>query len=371
MKQFAVKPSILLFDRCADFAREMNLGEKDLILTNDYIYNPYFADLGLKCHVIFQEKYGRGEPTDEMAEAIYADVKDLSYDRVIAIGGGTIIDLCKLFALEKTSPVTDLFDKKFPAVKNRQLFIVPTTCGTGSEVTNISILAFLQRGTKFGLADPALFADTAVLIPELLEGLPLPVFATSSIDALVHAVESYLSPKANPFTEMYSLEAMRMILSGYKIMAAEGAEARKPLLQQFHLASTYAGIAFGNAGCGAVHAMSYPLGATYHVPHGESNYVMFTGILNKYLSLQPVGKIQKLNGYLAELLGCGVEEVYEKLDELLNNLIRKKALHEYGVTPEDLEAFTTNVMEKQGRLMGNNYTPLTREDVMDIYQKLL
>ncbi len=370
MKQFSVKPEILMFDQCKDFAEAMQIGEKDLVITNDYIYNPYFGQLGLKCRVVLQEKYGMGEPTDEMAEALYADIKDFDYNRVIAIGGGTIIDLCKIFSLEKISPVTDLFDKKFPAVKNKKLYIVPTTCGTGSEVTNISILAFLKRGTKFGLADDALYADGAVLIPELLKGLPFKVFATSSIDALVHAVESGLSPKASPFTEMYSYEAIRMILSGYKKIEAEGPDARMALLGDFHTASTFAGIAFGNAGCAAVHAMAYPLGATYHVPHGESNYAIFTGVMKKYMEKAPVGRIQKMNAYIAGLLGCEVDVVYEELEKLLNNVLQKKPLRDYGVTEEDLKDFTENVMERQGRLMANNYTTLTAEDVYEIYKSL-
>ncbi len=370
MKTFAVHPQIMMFDHCKQFAEEMNIGEKDLVITNDYIYTPYFGQLGLKCRVINQENYGMGEPTDEMAEAIYADIKDFDYKRVIAIGGGTIIDLCKIFSLEKISPVTDLFDKKFPAVKNKELYIVPTTCGTGSEVTNISILAFLKRGTKFGLADDALYANGAVLIPELLKGLPFKVFATSSIDALVHAVESGLSPKASSFTEMYSYEAIRMILNGYKKIVAEGQDARQELLGDFHTASTYAGIAFGNAGCAAVHAMSYPLGATYHVPHGESNYAMFTGVMKMYMELAPKGRIEKMNAYIADILGCSTDVVYEELEKLLNNLLQKKALHEYGVTEEDLEKFTDNVMNSQGRLMANNYTELSRERVYEIYKRL-
>ena len=122
--------------------------------------------------------------------------------RIIAIGGGTIIDVSKIFALKDISPIDDLYDGKIKPVKDKELIIVPTTCGTGSEVTNVAVLALISRQTKKGLAVNEMYADKAVLIPELLKTLPFKVFATSSIDALVHAVESALSPKASETTRM-------------------------------------------------------------------------------------------------------------------------------------------------------------------------
>lgn len=370
MKQFLVKPEILMIDSCEEFCREFGIGSGDLILSNEYIYEPYLSRFIKDANVIFVEKYGTGEPSDEMVEAIYRDIAGRSYQRVIAVGGGTIIDISKLFALKDISPVVDLYDHKIPAIRDKELYILPTTCGTGSEVTNISILELKSKHTKMGLAEEALFADKAVLIPELLAGLPFRFFATSSIDALIHAVESYLSPKASDFTRMYSERAMEMILNGYKKIAEEGEEARIPLLADFHLASTYAGIAFGNAGCAAVHALSYPLGAAYHVAHGESNYAIFTEVLKTYMRLRPEGSIQALNEKLAGILKCDKEVLYDELEKLLNTLIPKKALHEYGVKKEELREFTESVMTGQGRLMANNYTELTEETVYAIYERL-
>ena len=369
MKQLMIKPSIYKYRNADEFAREFEVGEGDLVITNQYIYEPYFGPLHLKCDVLFQEKYGAGEPSDDMAEAMYRDMKT-GYKRIIAVGGGTVIDISKLFALKNVSPIDDLYDGKLPVVKDKELVLVPTTCGTGSEVTNIAILALNRRGTKKGLAVDEMYADSAVLIPELLGGLPFAVFATSSIDALIHAVESSLSPKGNETTRMFGYKAIEMILNGYKVIAAEGPEARKPLLEDFLTASNYAGIAFGNAGCGAVHALSYPLGATYHVAHGESNYAMFTGVMNAYMAIRSDGEIEKLNRYIAGILGCEITEVYIKLEELLNHLLQKKPLHEYGVTEKDLEEFTDSVLENQKRLLANNFVPLDRTCILGIYKKL-
>ena len=369
MKQLAIKPVIHAFDTCKEFCEAFEIGEGDLIITNEYIFNPLFTDLGIKADVMYQEKYGTGEPSDEMAEAMYADMK-ADYKRIIAIGGGTIIDISKIFALKNVSPILDLYDGKAEIIKDKELVLVPTTCGTGSEVTNIAILELKSRHTKLGLAVDEMYADSAVLIPELLKGLPFKFFATSSIDALIHALESSLSPKATVYTEMFGYEAIKMILEGYKVIAKDGQDARMPLLKDFLIASNYAGIAFGNAGCAAVHAMSYPLGGTYHVPHGEANYCLLTGVFKKYMSIDPNGKLKKMNRFIADILGCEEAAVYDELEKLLNQIIQCKPLHEYGVKEEELETFTDNVMEKQGRLMGNNYVELSRDDVYDIYKKL-
>lgn len=369
MKELMIKPEIYHFDKVREFAEEFQIGEGDLMVTNQYIYEPFFGALNLKCDVIFQEKYGQGEPSDDMVEAMYKDIKG-PHKRVIAVGGGTVIDISKLFALKDVSPVLDLYDGKIPPVKDKELVLVPTTCGTGSEVTNIAILALNSRGTKKGLAVDEMYGDSAVLVPELLESLPFGVFATSSIDALVHAVESSLSPKGNQTTRMFGYKAIDMILNGYKEIATHGPEARKPLLPQFLMASNYAGIAFGNAGCAAVHAMSYPLGATYHVPHGESNYAMFTGVMKNYMEIRTDGEIATLNRFLADILGCSTENVYEELEKLLNHLIQKKPLHEYGMREEEIEEFTDSVIENQQRLLANNFVPLDRERMIKIYREL-
>lgn len=369
MKELMIKPTIYTFSTAAEFAEEFKIGKGDLIITNQYIYDPIMKPLGLKCDTLFQEKYGTGEPSDEMAEAMYADMKG-DYKRIIAIGGGTVIDISKLFALKEVSPILDLYDGKIPAVKEKELILVPTTCGTGSEVTNIAILALNSRGTKKGLAVDAMYADAAVLVPEFLQSLPFSVFATSSIDALVHAVESSLSPNGNETTKMFGYKAIEMILSGYKMIAKEGPDARIPLLHQFLIASNYAGIAFGNAGCAAVHAMSYPLGATYHVPHGESNYAMFTGVMKNYLEIKSDGEIERLISFIAEILECETKDVFEELESLLNCLILKKPLHEYGMKEEEIIEFTDSVIENQQRLLKNNFVFLDRDRMIKIYKEL-
>lgn len=377
MKELLIAPQIDSFDTFAEFAAEFSLGSEDLILTNEYIYDPIMKKENLACSYIFQEKYGAGEPTDVMVDAILEEMNKLGCKRVVAVGGGTIIDIAKILVLEGAENVDVLYDKE-KLTKAKGLIIIPTTCGTGSEVTNISIINRTRKGTKMGLTSPAMFADNAVLIPEFLKTLPYYVFATSSIDALIHAVESYLSPSCTDYTEMYSVEAMKEILSGYCRIAKAGENVRFADSKMYLKASNYAGIAFGNSGCAAVHAMSYALGAKYHVPHGESNYQFFTNVLRKYQEKKPGGKIKKLSTLIRRIAddngfagAVGKEDGIEILEKLLAEILTRKEMKEYGAVQEDIPVFAASTIENQQRLLKNNYVPLTQEEIQEIYQARL
>ena len=370
MKTFQIVPEICMLSNVDDFLKEFAPTDKDLVFASKGTQKRHLDGKLGAATVIDYREYGQGEPTDLMVEGIVAALGGKTYDRVFAIGGGTILDVAKLFALEQLSPVTDLYQKKFPAKKAHPLILVPTTCGTGSEVTNISILELTKLGTKMGLADAALFADQAVLVPELLKGLPDRVFGASAIDALIHSVESYTSPKSTPFSRTFSLQAMDAIIEGFLAIRDGGLAAREARLDTFLLASTYAGIAFGNAGCAAVHALSYPLGAAQHVPHGESNAVMFAAVYEAYKNKRYDGRLKELAKHIAALLGTTEEQAFPKRMTLLDTILPKKPLKGYGVKESNLKDYTDIVMTKQGRLMANNYVELTEDDVLGIYQKL-
>ena len=370
MKQFKIIPTITLIEHFSEFCDIYKINSRDLLIISEHTYNKYLSGVNPEAHTIFLRNYGKGEPTDLMVEAICNDIKDIEYDRVIAIGGGTILDVAKLFVLDTIQPVCDLFQHKLPFNKSRELILVPTTCGTGSEVTNISILELTSLSTKKGLAIDELYADYAVLITDFLHDLPYKYFSTSAIDAFIHGIESYMSPKATPMSEMYSLKAMSLLLAGFKIIAEKGKDARFDHLANFLQASTYAGIAFGNAGCAAVHALSYPLGAAYHVPHGESNYLMLNAVFLEYKRIDPHGKLKELSLYLSEILECRSDDALKELDLLLGKILPKKPLKHYGMTREDISLFSASVMKNQGRLMANNYAKLEHEDVYRIYKSL-
>ena len=373
MQALRVVPKIFYFDTFKEFNEEFKLGKGDILVTNAWMYDPYVAPLGIDVPVIYQEKYGMGEPTDEMMDAMKVDMDKYEYDRIIAFGGGTIVDICKVLACEIPDKAADLYTGKVEAKRIKELVLVPTTCGTGSEVTNVAVASIPSMNLKKGIATEETYADAAVLIPESLAGLPDKVFATSSVDALIHAVESFLSPKASDFTDLFGAKAIEMIMKGYAKIIERGGnskENRADLLKDFAIASNYAGIAFGNAGCGAVHALSYAHGGAFHIPHGEANFICFTEVFKMYMRKQPTGKIEVLNKMLADVMGCDTANVYEELDAFLGKILDKKPLKEYGMTEDQVAPFAKSTVDNQQRLLGNNYVPLTEEEIAEIFQNL-
>lgn len=373
MQALRVVPKIFYFDTFKEFNEEFKLGKGDILVTNAWMYEPYVAPLGIDIPVIYQEKYGAGEPTDEMMDAMKVEMDKYEYDRIIAFGGGTIVDICKVLACEIPDKAADLYTGKVEAKRIKELILVPTTCGTGSEVTNVAVASIPSMNLKKGIATEETYADAAVLIPESLAGLPDKVFATSSVDALIHAVESFLSPKASPFTDLFGAKAIEMIMNGYAKIIERGGnskENRADLLKDFAIASNYAGIAFGNAGCGAVHALSYAHGGAFHIPHGEANFICFTEVFKMYMRKQPTGKIEVLNKMLADVMGCDTANVYEELDAFLGKILDKKPLKEYGMTEDQVAPFAKSTVDNQQRLLGNNYVPLTEEEIAEIFQNL-
>ena len=366
MLQYTLPTQITLFASLDAFVTKSGFTQKDLIVTNKPIYTPRLQAYKLPCRVVFQEEYGLGEPNDAMMNAILASLEGCDYKRVFAIGGGTVLDVAKVLALEGVRDVRDALYGAIQLRKGRELLAVPTTCGTGSEVTGIAIFEDTKAKVKKGIVGPALYPDQALLVPELLYGLPYRFFALSSVDAFIHAVESYLAPASSPVTELFSVRAMENIISAYRRIAEHGKALQQAETEGVLIASTFAGIAFGNTGVGAVHAMSYPLGGTYHVPHGEANYALLGVVLHNYARRKPDGKIQDVQTLIGKVLGTDKEQAFSALENLLEAIIPLKKLRDYGVRAGELGEFTDSAM-RQERLMKNNYVPLSHQDVLDMY----
>lgn len=370
MKSFKLSPQIVLADTCEEYFSSVDVMSSDLLITSKHIYDDYLSPFFKNAHVIFIRNYGSGEPTDKMADAISEDLAGIAYTRVFAVGGGTVLDIAKLYAQKCCYPVAGLFTGEIPFEKNKELILIPTTCGTGSEITNISIMELTQLTTKKGLANDNLFGDCAVLIPELLETLPYDAFIASVADALIHAMESYMSPKATVFSQMFSVRAIGDIVAGFKYISANGRGSQAKIIDKFLIAAATAGIAFSNAGCAAVHALSYPLGAVCHVPHGKSNYTMLNAVMKKYEEKQVKGAFTQLKAILAESLDCSSENAFDELDKLMGELIGQKPLSLYGLTKDDLVDFAKSVVENQQRLLVNSPIEITLDDITDIYFNL-
>lgn len=370
MKQLSLSSEIHKFDTCKEFVKAFHINESDLIITCKYIFEPYFNGMDIRAQVIFQEEFGQGEPNDDMVNSMIKAI-DSDYNRIIGIGGGTVLDISKLFALKKITPLLDLFQGKMNPEKKRGLILVPTTCGTGSEVTNVSILGFHALDTKLRLAADELYADDAVLIPELINHLPRRFFAASSIDALIHAIESGMSPLATPYSKLFGYKAVELIIRAYRKLEKEGFDVLENLSEDFLIAANYAGIAFGKAGCGAVHATSYPLSGKYHVAHGEANYTLLTSVLKKYAEKDCNDNYADTMNILKDALGCKTVQVPEELDRLLGVILKKQPMSHYGASPEDIPAFADSVLKYQQVIMSHNPVLLSRNDIIGIYEDCL
>jgi 4-hydroxybutyrate dehydrogenase len=370
MIAFDLKTKIHQFESYKNFSRTFAVGARDLIITSGHLLEKFIMpdcdkqDMPL---IIDIRKYGHGEPSDTMVDALIKDINDFSFERVIGIGGGSVLDITKLICLARPFDLTDLFDKKTSPVREKQLILIPTTCGTGSEMTAISILSFKSRETKLGISDPALQPDFAILIPELVYSLPYVPFAASSIDALIHAIESYLSPRANVFTEPYAIRAINMICEGYINIIDRGCKSLNNKTEIFLQAAALAGISFGQAGVGAVHALSYPIAAKSKLSHGEANYVLLSSVLQKYNQKSKDGKIRKLKQILAESIKCDADFALEALDNLLEDILPVKTMLEIGFVDGDFPFLADNVLSNQQRLLTNSYIKLNRQDLIEIY----
>ncbi len=371
MRQLVLKTSIQKYGTAQEFVQETGIGAEDLVVTNKRMYEDIFAGCAARPQALFRDDFGGGEPTDVMMEALLDKVTGMDFGRIIGIGGGAVMDITKILAVaQKGKDLQWMYDNKEKLTKRAPMILVPTTCGTGSEVTNIGVVNFLSKGQKIGLVSDEMFADTACLVPALLDGMPYKVFATSSIDALIHAIESVLSPGATDYTRIFGYQALDMIIYGYSMAQQEGGKISNGLWDIFLTASNFAGISFGTAGNGAVHAMSFPLGGKYKVPHGESCYLVLNAVLNYYRENNTKAELNILEHTLAELFHCPEETAFEELDHFLAGVYPRKKLHEYGVTREDINEFAANVISTQQRLLKNSYVPVDEESIRRLYESV-
>ncbi len=372
MKQLQIIPQIHRCETFKKFAGEFALSRHDLIFTETIIYEQYIKEAGLECSLILRDEYGGGEPTDEMVNAIALELQGIPCSRIVAIGGGSVIDIAKLLSLKDPYPITRIMNGEIPIVKGKGLIIVPTTCGTGSEVTNGSIVTMAESGLKTALNHEAMPANHSVLIPELLSGLPPTIFYSSSIDALAHAAEAFMSPKANPFTDAYSLKACSLIINGFVDIILNGEEYRKELLGDFVTASCMGGVTVNNAGAGPVHALAYPLGEHYKVPHGVSIYQFFSQVFHLYTQRVENERMNQLIDTLARpLTRLGVKtsrhDFFLEFEAVLSKVLPLQFLRALGMKQEEIPLFASEMMAKE-RLLVNSPVPFTQEDAQMIYQ---
>ncbi|CAH0347453.1 iron-containing alcohol dehydrogenase [Bacillus sp. CECT 9360] len=312
------------------------------------------------------------EPPLEVGEKLVAYMKQQQIELVIGLGGGSALDLAKLAAVlavhdGKVADYLNLSGTKQINQKGLPKILIPTTAGTGSEVTNISVLSL--ESTKDVIAHDYLLADAAIVDPELTVSVPPKVTAATGIDALTHAIEAYVSVNASPTTEGLSLQAIRLISRSLRKAVKDGNDQQARI--DMSEGSYMAGLAFFNAGVAGVHALAYPLGGQFHIAHGDSNAVLLPYVMGYIRNSCTKKMADILNALGGNASNVSEEEAsircVEELKRMVEDVGIPGTLGEFGIPEEALEKLTEDGV-KQKRLLARSPQELREEDIRAIYR---
>ncbi len=294
-------------------------------------------------------------------------------DGVIGFGGGSSMDTAKIIAvlLNSSQSLEDIYGTGNIKGGRSALALVPTTAGTGSEVTDIAVVT-TDDDQKMGVLGDQMFADIAILDPELTYGLPRHVTAATGVDAMVHAIEAYTNRyRKNPVSDALAREALKLLSSN--IVAACETPDNEKVRANMLLGAMLAGQAFTNSPVGAVHGMAYPLGALFHVPHGASNALMLEPVLRFNASAAA-----PLYAELGDVIGANATGGFaERADAFISRLVDivaatgvERRLSRLGVSHNDLPRMAEDAMKAQ-RVMQNNPRNVSYEDALRMYGEVL
>lgn len=352
------------------------LGFKRLFILTAPPIRPLIADMQqqLEQMGVVMEVFDQivAEPTVTDFKNILTKAQTFQADSVIGVGGGSVLDITKLVAtlFYGKQQVEDCFGIGFIKEKGLWFACMPTTAGTGSEVSPNAILLDERDKLKKGIVSPFLMADVAYADPKLTLTVPAKVTADTGMDALTHCIEAYTNKFAHPMVDMYALKGIELLAKNLLRAVKDGSdlEAREACA----LGSLYGGLCLGPVNTAAVHALSYPLGGEYHIPHGLSNAILLPSVmkfnrpanLKKYAEVAvamgaPVGKNDD------ETAQNGVDFIYQ-LSEAVG--IPSK-LTDIGIPQEAVPHLAKAAMEVQ-RLLKNNPREVTEQDAINIYNSL-
>ncbi|WP_341299633.1 iron-containing alcohol dehydrogenase [Lysinibacillus sp. FSL H8-0500] len=312
------------------------------------------------------------EPSLALAEKLVAYTRQHKFDMIIGIGGGSALDLSKLAGVLAVhegfvADYLNLTGTKKILHKGIPTILIPTTSGTGSEVTNIAVLTL--ENTKDVVTHDYLLPDVAIIDPALTVSLPPNITAATGIDALTHAIEAYISRNASPISDALAIQAIRLITQSIRTAVADGSnqEARTNMSYGSYLA----GLAFFNAGVAGVHALAYPLGGQFHVPHGESNAVLLPYVMGyiRQSCEKRMKDIYEIMGFHTAYLSQE-EASYrcvEELQKIVKDVNIPSTLREFNIPEEALKQLTAAALE-QKRILARSPMALLTKDIFTIYQ---
>ncbi len=314
------------------------------------------------------------EPTVENIEEVFQAISKEQYDVLIGFGGGSVLDATKILSALQTNnqSIRELLGTDLVKNPGTPTILIPTTSGTGSEVTPNAIVTLPDEELKIGIVSKYLLPKLVVLDPVLTLSLPRPITAATGMDAFTHSLESFISNKSNLISDMVALESIRLISSSIIEAYQNGnsVEAREKML----VGSMYGGMALTSAGTAAVHALAYPLGGKFKIPHGVANSMLLPHVMEfnmdaiedrLFLVAEPMGI--KIEGFSKTEVA---QKVVNRIVEWTNVLEIPQNLKEYGVKEEDVPELALSA-SKVTRLLNNNPKEVSLKDMEGIYRKLL
>lgn len=356
-------------------------GAKNVVIITDLgVWNSGLVDkpkallaaAGINVHVINDTP---PEPSVDQVNGICQAAKAFDCQLIIGIGGGSSIDTAKIVSVLFTNDILlwELVKGK-AQIKHRGIptLMIPTTAGTGAEATPNAIVLVPEEELKVGIVSDKMVSDSVILDPEMTVNLPRQITANTGMDALCHAIECYISKKANPLSDTFALKAVTLISRSIRTAYKDGGNlaAREDML----LGSMFGGISIATSSTTAVHALSYPLGGKYHIPHGLSNAILLAEVMKFNLDVceDKFRDIAMAMGI--EVTGCTTREAAEKMIDNLYSMIKdleiKCDLRAKGINEEALDDMI-EAAAKVTRLLNNNPKIVTKDDMREIYKKLL
>ena len=316
---------------------ELIASENILIISDPFLYKNGTAQRigeglsGRKAYFSNVEPNPSCDSVDEAARL----ARDFGASCIIGLGGGSAMDIAKIVACLATNPgsIYDYFSggtSKF-STRTAQLVLIPTTAGTGSEVTNVGVYTDHKKGRKLPMVDPSFWADIALVDPELTHTMPKGVTASTGIDAFAHAIESYWNQNSNPLSDMLGMKAMKLVMDNLRTACTspDDIEARGSM----SLASVLAGVAFGQTRTTGPHAIGYPLTTDYGLSHGEACALTLPAFIKRSHQKREA-KMKELATFLGFL---GIQELAEGVESLMRDVGLRLRLSDAGVTQQDLD----------------------------------
>ncbi|MBD8197036.1 iron-containing alcohol dehydrogenase [Pantoea agglomerans] len=313
------------------------------------------------------------EPSQHDVAAIIATLSRPQVDIVIGIGGGSVLDVAKLLSvlcIDAAPSLDALLAGEKPQRRTRSI-LIPTTAGTGSEATPNAILAIPEKETKVGIISPVMLPDVVALVPELTTSMPAHIASSTGIDALCHLIECFTANVANPVSDNYALTGMKKLFANLEttLREPENLQARLEMLW----ASYYGGASIAHAGTHLVHALSYPLGGRYHLPHGVANAILLAPCM-RFVRPAAVSKFAQVYDLLPDAdVRLSDEEKSHALVDYFTALVARlqlpASLEALGISPDHLPWLVEAALDVQ-RLMNNVPMAVTADDVRAVYLTL-